>query len=316
VPADDAERSGREAQPPVGRRATRGGATVALIAACVLVPWGRRGHEMAAHAAVATLPEEMPDFFRAAGPRLEYLNPEPDRWRSAARSAMDEAWSYDHYIDFERVPEDALRANDRWTYLSELHRAGLTRPERDAGLLPWRILELYERLVSGWRRWHQAPAGSEERRWIESRILDDAGILGHYVTDGAQPHHTTIHFNGWDRDTPNPEGFTTNRDFHARFESDFISAHVRPQDLTLRVPARPRSIAGSARVEIFAFLRDSFAAVPDLYEIERDTGFRPGIPPDRRARDFAADRLAAGSAMLAAVWWSAWLEGSVRADDP
>ncbi len=306
--ADPAGRADRSA---AARRAGRAGPTFALVAACIAAPWGYRGHEMAARAAVATLPSEMPDFFREAGPRLEYLSPEPDRWRSGTRSAMDEAWSYDHYIDFERVPDAALRAGDRWAYLSELYRAGLPRPERYAGFLPWRILELYERLVSEWRRWHRAPAGSDERRWIESRILDDAGILGHYVTDGAQPHHTTIHFNGWDRDTANPEGFTTDRDFHARFESGFVTAHVRPRDLARRVPARPRSIAGSAREEIFAFLLDSFAAVPELYTIERDVGFRPGAPADRRAGDFAADRLAAGSEMLAVVWWSAWLEGSV-----
>jgi hypothetical protein len=157
-------------------------------------PWGASGHEMAARAAHATLPAEMPPFFRDAGDQLAYLNAEPDRWRDGSMAEMAEAWAYDHYIDLEIVPEGALEAPDRFAYLRALYQAGLARPERDAGLLPFRILELYQRLVTEWRLWGAA-ADPSTRRWSEARIIDDAGILGHYVTDGSQPQHTTIHFN-------------------------------------------------------------------------------------------------------------------------
>ena len=81
-----------------------------------------------------------------------------------------------------------------------LYEAGIERPERDAGFLPFRIVELYQRIVSGWLRW-RAEEDPLRRSWIEQRIVNDAGILGHYVTDASQPHHTTIHFNGWDLPT-------------------------------------------------------------------------------------------------------------------
>ena len=168
-------------------------------------PWGYVGHQMAARAAAATLPGEMPAFFRDAGPQLVYLNPEPDRWRVRARREMDQAFQYDHYIDLENVPDGALDAPDRFTYLRLLYEAGLERPERDAGFLPYRIMELYQRTVNGWRMW-SAETDPERREWIEERIVNDAGILGHYVTDASQPHHTTIHFNGWDGDTRTPRG--------------------------------------------------------------------------------------------------------------
>ena len=62
--------------------------------------------------------------------------------------------------------------------------------------------------------WYRA---DRERR--EQLILRDIGVMGHYVGDGSQPHHTSIHYNGWG-DYPNPEGFTNSRRTHGLFEGD------------------------------------------------------------------------------------------------
>lgn len=273
------------------------------------LPWGSAGHEMAARAAARALPRGMPAFFLAAGPQLVYLDPEPDRWRDPSLREMNEAWSYDHYIDLENVPAPALDAADRFAYLRALYEAGLERPERDAGFLPFRIVEVYERLVAEWRLW-RAATDAQERGWIEQRIVNDAGILGHYVTDGSQPHHTTIHFNGWDRDTPNPEGYTEDRTFHARFETAYVEARVTQADVDRRVSSGARSVAGSARPAVLEYLRATHAELETLYRLDRDVGFDPAGPLRAPARDFAADRLAAGATMLAVLWRSAWQEGT------
>lgn len=273
-------------------------------------PWGYVGHEMAARVAAATLPGEMPAFFRDAGPQLVYLNPEPDRWRVRARREMDQAFQYDHYIDLENVPDGALDAPDRFSYLRLLYEAGLERPERDAGFLPYRIMELYQRTVNGWRMW-SAETDPERREWIEERIVNDAGILGHYVTDASQPHHTTIHFNGWDRDTPNPEGYTRDNGFHARFERYFVEAHLTDADLAHHMPAgEPASVSGGVREAVRRHILESHAEVETLYRLDRDVGFDPETPADPAAREFAAERLAAGARMLASLWWSAWVESA------
>ena len=271
-------------------------------------PWGSVGHEMAARAAVTRMPSGMPAFFREAGDRLVYLNPEPDRWRVGRQREMDQAFQYDHYIDLENVPDGALEARDRFDFLRRLYEAGLERPERDAGFLPFRITELYQRIVTEWRLW-RAETDPERRAWIAERIVNDAGILGHYVTDGSQPHHTTIHFNGWDRDTPNPAGYTTDNGFHARFETGFVSAHVRDADLARHLGAGElRSVAGSARAAVMDHIMAAHAEVETLYRLDRDVGFDPEQPPVPEAREFAAERLAAGAEMLAVLWWSAWVE--------
>ena len=54
-----------------------------------------------------------------------------------------------------------------------LSRAGINNPPRDAGLLPFHIVELYQRLLVEWQLW-RAESTPEKKRWIEQRILSSA----------------------------------------------------------------------------------------------------------------------------------------------
>ncbi len=275
--------------------------------------WGFTGHEMAARAAARALPRSMPAFFLDSGDQLVYLNPEPDRWRVQESVEMNEAFAYDHYVDLENLPGGALDAPDRFAYLRMLYEAELERPERDGGFLPYRIVELHQRLTSLWRRW-RTEQDPRRRTWLEQRIVNDAGVLGHYVTDASQPHHTTIHFNGWNARTSNPEGYTRDNNFHSRFERHFVEAHVRRADVEGHMRARrPAWLAErAAKAEddvpqaVQEHIAESHAEVETLYRIERDAGFEPDQPVQAAARDFAASRLAAGADMLAVLWLAAW----------
>ncbi|HSG46745.1 MAG TPA: hypothetical protein VLA43_02905, partial [Longimicrobiales bacterium] len=215
-------------------------------------------------------------------------------------------------------------AADRYRYLEVLYRdTQLPRPERDAGFLPFHILELYQRLVTEWALWHEADRSGDivEQGFIEARILNDAGILGHYVTDAAQPHHTTIHFNGWNASgalkEPNPEGFTESRDFHWRFESDFVRAHVRPEAVVTAArawPAPPRWEGMEAvRDAVWGHLDRSHAQVRTLYALERDHGFTPAPGAHPATVAFTVERLSDGARVLRDLWWNAWLEGRALA---
>ena len=277
--------------------------------------WGFTGHQMAARAAVSLLPAVppagIPTFFVEAGEQLVYLNPEPDRWRVRELEAMDQAFAYDHYIDLENVPQGALDATNRFEFLRMLYEAGVPRPERDVGFLPFRIVELHQRLVGQWRLW-RAERDPVRRSWIEQRIVNDAGILGHYVTDASQPHHTTIHFNGWALGAPNPERFTSDPGFHARFERHFVEAHVTDDDVARFLRWQPSLSAGLVRETVLAHIVAAHDHVVTLYRLERDVGFDPERPPHPVAVEFAASRIAAGADMLAALWWFAWLESAAQ----
>src|SRR5215210_2256685 len=90
---------------------------VSLIQPQRTLAWGEHGHKLSGRAAATRLPKAMPGFFRKEVDRLEYLNPEPDRWRSKTLMEMNEAFSYDHFLDLEMVPAAALDTEDRYAYL-------------------------------------------------------------------------------------------------------------------------------------------------------------------------------------------------------
>jgi hypothetical protein len=271
--------------------------------------WGFSGHEMGGRAAAAALPAEVPAFFREARDRLGYLNGEPDRWRNPKEPAMNEAFNYDHYLWMENVPAGALEASDRFTFLNTLHDAGPPHDLKNVGLLPYRMHEMYLRLVTGWRLW-RAEQDPVRRGWIEARILDDGGILGHYVMDASDPHHASKHHNRWHPDDTNPRGYTIDPAFHSGFERDFVEAHVRQEDVSARVTGAARAVAGNAWGAILDELRDSNAHVEELFRLQRDVGFDPAGPLRPETRDFAAERLAVGARSLRDLWWSAWLESA------
>lgn len=273
------------------------------------VRWGSHGHEISGRAAATRLPGAMPAFLRAATEQLAYLNFEPDRWRGERYRELGEAFRYDHYIDIEIVPAAALEARDRWEYLAALAKAGIANPPRDAGLLPFHIMELYQRQLVEWQLWRNEhdPA---KRRWIEQRIINDAGTLGHYVTDGSNPHHTTVHHDRWAEGYPNPRGFTTERGFHARFESAFVETHVRTEELLPYVIAQPR-VLGDVRAEVMAFLLRSHSRLTRLYELDLAEPFGPETRGGAHEQ-FAIERLVAGANMLRDLWWTAWVRSGVE----
>ena len=269
--------------------------------------WGTYGHEISGRAAARKLPREMPSFFRGAAEQLAYLNGEPDRWRDKTEAAIDPALNaaaaMEHYIHFEHVPAGALREAHRYNYLKSLQAAGTDAA--DAGLLPYRILELFQRLRVEFRLWRaaQKTGDGRTRKWLEQRIINDAGLLGHYVTDGSNPHHTSIHTEGWVGD--NPEGYTTDKSFHGRFEKVYVDSHIKQEDLSPLIDDSPHVVA-DPRAETIDFLKRSHALVETLYRIEkRATYDEKTLAPENKR--FALERLAAGALMLRDLWWTAWV---------
>jgi hypothetical protein len=283
------------------------GVAVAAATPAIVLGWGEVGHRLTGEAAVLEMPAATPAFFRNAARQLAYLNPEPDRWRDRAEHALDPALdggtAPDHFIDLEMAPPavlaGALRASDRYGYLDTLAAAGVKGSVM--GLLPFRILELAQRVREEFRLWRAAPDST--RPWIEARIINDAGVLGHYVADGSNPAHTSIHYNGWVG--PNPNGYATDKRFHARFESAYVGSRIALADVVSRVDSTAR-VFPDFRAAIIAYLRESNAQVERLYQIDKAHPFdATATDPENKA--FAANRLAAGARMLRDIWWTAWM---------
>lgn len=269
--------------------------------------WGAKGHEISGRAAALKLPDEMPKFFRRSVDQLGYLNPEPDRWRDRRESnldrAMDAAAAPDHFLDMELVPDAAMKAINRYDFTAEMIKAG--QKPTTAGFSPYRMLELFQRLRVEFRLW-RAETDSKKRKWIEQRIINDAGVLGHYVSDGSNPHHTTIHFNGWSG--ANPNGYTTysrERGIHFRFEEEFVNGQVRFEDVLPLVGGTARVI-DKPREAIWDYLRASNKLVEPLYVLDKKAQFS-ATNTSAEHKKFVVERIAAGAQMLRDLWWTAWV---------
>jgi hypothetical protein len=291
-------------------------AAAVLLAPALVFAWGDVGHRLTGEAAAIEMPPSTPAFFRGASRQLAYLNPEPDRWKDRAESAIDPALDRgaypDHFIDMEMVAPSvlaaALRAKDRFGYLDTLATAGLKGSLM--GTLPFQMLELSQRLRVDFRNWRAAP--DSIKPWIEARIIDDAGLLGHYVADGSNPAHTTIQYNGWTGSNPN--GYATDKAFHARFESAYVGANMKLADITSRMDTVAR-VLPDFRAAIIEYLRQSNAQVEPLYKIDKAHRFEAdATAPENRA--FAADRLTAGARMLRDIWWTAWVTSAASGGSP
>lgn len=280
----------------------------AAPAALFAPPWGDAGHRMTGEAAANALPQEMPGFFRAASARLAWLNPEPDHWRDSGERrldrALDLAFATDHFIDLEMIPvarrASVFRAPSRIAYSDSLRALGVDPGK--VGFSPFAIIELTQRLRLEFRRW-RAEKNPEVRGWIEQRIIDDAGILGHYVADASNPLHTTVQFNGWIG--PNPNGYATDNALHSRFETQFVQAHIQLGDVRPLIAAAPQ-VFPDIRATVIDYITRSNAETEHLYQLDKKVPFNAQNDSAEHKR-FVAERLAVGAQMLRDLWWTAWV---------
>lgn len=273
--------------------------------------WGNGGHKMINKLAASTLPASVPAFLRSetAINEIEYLGPEPDRWRSPAEPELSKAQAPEHFIDLE--PADALGPlpRNRLDFEAKVFAAG-DRPEK-IGLQPWETNEVWERLKAALREYRTLQAAGKDTRGVEAAALFYAGWLGHYVGDGSQPLHTTIEYNGWVG--PNPNGYTTEHKIHWQFEGPFVEANIHEADVRPKM-TEPKAIEGDLFDTYVAYLRTTNTHVEKVYQLEKAGGFVGAGSAE--SREFTTERLAAGASMLRDMIYTAWVESAKPVNDP
>jgi hypothetical protein len=279
-----------------------------LLIAAPAFPWGDAGHAITNESATLALPTDMPHFFYQAFPQLIWMASDPDRWRNAGAS-LDDVNPPDHFIDYEYVATMQLPPQ-RYQFIDQLYASGTLRrngiSNTTIGFLPWRTAEICDRLTNEWRQWRFSRPDTTERRAIEADIIHDAGLLSHFAGDAAQPLHASSNYNGWVM--PNPKGYANDCAIHARFERDFVSRAISTSDVVPFI-TRPQLRTDYFATDI-AFIRASNALVERLYAIDRDGGFDTLRPINADAKQFTAERLAAGASLLRDLWWSTWINSA------
>lgn len=287
----------------------------ALLCLSALPPaaraWGNEGHRLVNRLAASALPADVPAFLRSQSDvsEIEYLGPEPDRWRSKAEPELSAAQAPEHFIDLE--PADALGPlpRNRLDFEAKVFAAG-QRPEK-IGLQPWVTTEVWERLKASLREYRALAAAKQDTRGVEAAALFYVGWLGHYVGDGSQPLHVTDKYNGWVG--PNPNGYTTAHQIHWQFEGPFVAANIEARDVASKMtPAKP--IQGDLFDAYVAYLRHTATFVEKVYQLDKVGGFTGKGTAE--SREFTAERLAAGASMLRDMIDTAWLESAKPVPDP
>lgn len=275
--------------------------------------WGPEGHIFIHRVASQHLPSSLPAFTKSDLAWIEFLANEPDRWQEPILRA---AQFPDHFIDLERV--DFLKdfPPSRFEFIRALYAQRLKLllndrireaedllPER-VGFQPYIASEIYERLVVAFREYRMALAAQRSTAPAERNVIFYMGWLGHYIGDAANPLHTTIHYNGWVG--KNPHGYTTDKNTHFKFESQFVHDNLTPADFEADVKA-PQQIKNFFE-EYLLYLRASHGEVIPLYELEKAGGFEG--KGNEKSRQFVAARLAIGAQKLVDAWYSAWLQSA------
>lgn len=294
-------------------------AAALLLTASQTWAWGATGHRTISTIAAQSLPAAMPAFLRTAeaAALIGELGREPDRSKGAGLS-HDRNLDPGHWVNLadsgkvaDQVALDPPPAT-RDRYAAALRAARMS--EYEAGYLPYTIIDGWQQLRKDFAYWRAltAMAGratgadktwlEQDRRLREMLILRDLGTWTHFIGDGSQPMHVSVHRSAWG-DYPNPEGFHQNTSFHADFEGRFVADTVSPAEVAAALPP-PRSLDCQVERRVGEYLLATHTQVKEVFRLEKSGAFaEQGTSAGRR---FVVSRLAAAAAeardLIAAAW--------------
>jgi hypothetical protein len=313
-------------------------AVAAMLAALTLNvgAWDYDGHRAINELALAALPADFGGFALtpAMKERVAFLGGEADRWRNVGDLPLKHVNGPDHFMDLEDLKWVGLTPETlplmRYDFVAAIARERAAHPEKFplidpaknadhtrelSGFLPWAITEYYVKLKScfSYLKAFQKYGGTpEEIANAQANIVYVMGVMGHYVGDGAQPLHTTMHYNGWVG--KNPRGYTTSRTFHGWIDYGYFrqTGGIDVKKLAGKIhPAERIRNAGDPD----GIFRDSVSylvaqnkLVEPLYELEKEgklTGEGDKGPEGRALLD---GQLVRAGQMLGDIWQTAWLE--------
>lgn len=293
-------------------------AGLAALSAGQAMAWGSTGHRIIGRLATAALPPEVPAFLRtpAAVQAMGELAREPDRWKGSGKT-HDSDLDPGHFLDLSddgTVLGGPVLANlppTRAEYEAQLRAVGTDTWH--GGYLPYAIVEGWQQLAKDFAYWRVDTAAAKtatdpaRKAWYiadaaqrQELILRDMGTLGHYVGDGSQPLHMTVHFNGWGA-FPNPNNYSQDK-LHGPFEGAFVRNFVSPDAVRAKMPPMTDCACPVER-RTADYLIVTSKTVEPFYQLYKDGAFNPG---DARGVAYATERLAAGASELRDLVVLAW----------
>ena len=262
-------------------------------------PWWEKGHDIICEVALSSLPSDMPEFFTRSLGDIQYFSKQPDRWKSYDRTMLRASEGPNHYMDLERLdPEvkDISLPENRYEAIKLYLNKGWM-PDK-VGLLPYQIIEYYQRLKGVFAEYRKDPSNVS----IQRAAVAYAGILSHYAGDISQPLHLTIHYNGRvDKDG----NVISNEGIHFRFEGPLVDDYIESDNVAgfARRPEHFKNVWD----EIISMMLRSHGFVDRVYGLD-DRGLLEN--PDKGSKEFVSRRIADGAWFVASLWLTAWTESA------
>jgi hypothetical protein len=284
---------------------------------CALA-WGATGHRLISSLAASILPDEIPVFLRTPDMawQIGELGREADRSKGSG-AEYDGEHSPGHFINFgdDRLvaggPRLMALPATRQAYDTALRERGTT--QYVYGYLPYAIVDGWQQLRKDFGYWRvdrigeRSGATADDRAWFardralrELLIERDLGYWSHFIADGSQPMHVSVHYNGWGP-FANPGGYSQ-APLHGWFEGDFVRQNIRPQDIMAKLTGYWDCGCPIER-RTALYLEATLATTEPFYALEKQGGFKGDA---FAGRAFASERLAAAVSELRDMIVDAW----------
>lgn len=272
-----------------------------LLAACALVApapasaWGFEAHKFIMGRAISLLPPQIRPFFEASRVIVVEHAIDPDLWRTAGWAEE----STRHFLDMDAYGTHPFTALPR--DLDEaIKKYGLEFVTKN-GTLPWRTLEMHERLVEAFR---------QKETYSRENIQFFSSLIGHYVADAHVPFHATLNHDGQ---------LTQQSGIHVRFESELFERYRT----WIRISPRPAFRIPDPRAFLFDTLVDSFVLVDPLLDADRRAAAGRELYDDGyyamffgKGRPLLERRLSESITGVASMITAAWVEAGRPALPP
>jgi hypothetical protein len=265
---------------------------VGVLIGCFAVGWWSGGHETIAEAAAARLPDDVPAFFRNGGKHLAHFSVDPDRWKNKELGFLRHEEEGNHYLDMEDLEGKKLPATHRFDAMKMIY-TDLKKEPNKVGLLPYAILENYEKLVVGFADYRKNPTNTS----IPMKCLVHGGVLAHYTGDAAMPLHTTRDFDG----RKQPDGSVKQKGIHAKIDGFPEKNKITAEEVCRGLEAKK---IDDVWAHVNKFIAESHTHIPKCYELDAAGAFDK---PTDESRAFILARVRAGAQFTLDLWYTAWL---------
>ena len=281
-----------------------------LLAVTSALAWGVRGHREMNRAVVEALAGTELRFLLTQKDWIVYLGPIPDSYRGLGEPFLKIFEDPNHGWFLEQSPELMSHPpRSRYEFVIDLYEQHQKTNDRLTnvrwtGTMPYAAIEHYERIKSAFRRLRVVPrAFKEDTRFLEQEAATYIGLLGHYLADGSQPLHITVHHDGWQGN--NPKDILSDPRIHGRMESQFVELiELKSADLAPRI-GKPVVYEDPFQAVVDHYLKAG-RFTETVYQIDKSGGWTD--KGNQQARDLVERQLAEGAEVMRNLIYTAWVK--------